>query len=165
MEVRVKSNSKIRVDLLRRLVHTHLESEYETLLTNARVDDWQEVSALSANIERIWIGECASLSSPAVPLSEVNPVIHVFQPPASEHDIMSEFSASTPDGAADGETDVPAASVLELPATSLDGLWDSLIYDGDVKQRLLSYIYSTMLFSDASSDFSIVTWNRCIQSH
>lgn len=53
-----------------------------------------------------------------------------------------------------------AASVLELPSRSLEGVWDSLIYDGDVKGKLLGYIYSTLLFSDAMVDFNIVTWNR-----
>lgn len=160
VEVRLKSASKIRVDLIRRLVHSHLESEYETLLTHSNVSDWQDVAALSANIDRIWIGECSDAdSSPAVPLSEVNPVIHVYQP-TTRGDAVSEFSTSSPADEDEQDGDVPAASVLALPASSLDGLWDSLIYEDDVKQRLLSYIHSTMLFSDASIDFNIVTWNR-----
>lgn len=36
----------------------------------------------------------------------------------------------------------------------------SLIYADDVKPRLLNYIYTTLLFSDANVDFNIVTWNR-----
>lgn len=55
---------------------------------------------------------------------------------------------------------MPAASVLHLPSRSLEGIWDSLIYEGNIKEKLLSYIHSTMLFSDAAVDFNIVTWNR-----
>ncbi|KAJ9100921.1 hypothetical protein QFC20_005337 [Naganishia adeliensis] len=60
----------------------------------------------------------------------------------------------------DDETNVMAASVRELPSREMDGLWDSLIYPDDVKPRLLNYIYTTLLFSDANVDFNIVTWNR-----
>ena len=55
-----------------------------------------------------------------------------------------------------------AASVLELPSLSLEGIWDSLIYEGDIKGKLLNYIYSTILFSDAKVDFNIITWNRSV---
>lgn len=76
-----------------------------------------------------------------------------------------------------------AASVRELPSREMDGLWDryvvqseqctqlgrelkfaafSLIYPDDVKPRLLNYIYTTLLFSDANVDFNIVTWNRYV---
>lgn len=37
---------------------------------------------------------------------------------------------------------------------------DSLIYPDDIKARLLNYIYSTLLFSDADVDFDVITWNR-----
>jgi hypothetical protein len=38
-----------------------------------------------------------------------------------------------------------------------------LIYGDDVKNKLLNYIYTTLLFSDANVDFNIVTWNRSVQ--
>lgn len=103
-----------------------------------------------------------ALPTSAVPLVYVTLSIHVYQPPSSS--TITEFSTggdSSSSNDEDGENDVPAASVLELPSTSLEGVWDSLIYEGDVKGKLLGYIYSTMLFSDAMVDFNIVTWNRC----
>lgn len=83
--------------------------------------------------------------------------IHVYQPPADS--TVTEFSTSA-ESEDTGESDVPAASIVELPSRSLEGVWDSLIYDEDVKNKLLGYIYSTLLFSDAMVDFNIVTWNR-----
>lgn len=41
-------------------------------------------------------------------------------------------------------------------------MWDSLIYGDDVKNKLLNYIYTTLLFSDANVDFNVVTWNRSV---
>lgn len=56
-----------------------------------------------------------------------------------------------------------AATIRDLPSAELDGLWGSLVYPDDVKPRLLSYIYTTLLLSDANVDFNIVTWNRCVR--
>jgi hypothetical protein len=95
----------------------------------------------------------------AVNLDAVQLHIHVYQPPLASN--VTEFSTSSSNPEEnDGESDVMAASVLDLPSRSLEGVWDSLIYDGDVKGKLLGYIYSTLLFSDAMVDFNIVTWNR-----
>jgi hypothetical protein len=55
-----------------------------------------------------------------------------------------------------------AASVLTLPSKSIEGIWDSLVYEGDVKGNLLRYVGSTLEFSDAGVDFDLVTWNRCV---
>jgi hypothetical protein len=53
-----------------------------------------------------------------------------------------------------------AATVAQLPAQALEGIWDNLIYEDDVKQRLLNYMYSTQLFGDRAVDFNVITWNR-----
>ena len=39
------------------------------------------------------------------------------------------------------------------------------MYDDDVKWRLLRYIHSTMLFSDADVDFNLIAWNRVVLLH
>lgn len=114
----------------------------------------------------------SALPEVAVPLSRVSLRLHVYQPPSTSN--LSEFStsgqsASNLDGSNDQNDDdddsnVMAASVLELPSLSLEGIWDSLIYEGDIKGKLLNYIYSTILFSDAKVDFNIITWNRFVHS-
>ncbi|GAA5930767.1 hypothetical protein JCM3775_003860 [Rhodotorula graminis] len=161
VEVRLKPTSTMRYDLIRRLMSQHLDAEYETLLTHSEVHDWRDVTVLAQNVDRVWIGEC-TLATSAVPLDAVSLHLHVYQPPSSSR--VTEFSTS-PHNDDDGDSDVPAASVLELPSLSLEGVWDTLIYDGDVKGKLLNYIYSTMLFSDALVDFNIVTWNRVVLLH
>ncbi|GAA5823877.1 hypothetical protein JCM11251_003328 [Rhodosporidiobolus azoricus] len=163
VEVRLKPTSTMRYDLVRNLLHQHLDSEYETLLTHSEVHDWRDVGVLAQNVERVWIGECA-LPTSAVPLDSISLDLHIYQPPSSSR--LTSFSSSPhPENDEDGDSDVPAASVLELPSLSLEGVWDTLIYEGEVKEKLLSYIYSTMLFSDAAVDFNIVTWNRVVLLH
>ena len=39
------------------------------------------------------------------------------------------------------------------------------MYADDVKMRLLNYIHSTLLFSDANVDFNVVSWNRVVLLH
>ncbi|GAA5991775.1 hypothetical protein JCM10908_001136 [Rhodotorula pacifica] len=161
VEVRLKPDSTLRCDILRNLVSQHLHNDHPNVLTETSIEDWKEIAILEQHVDRIWVGEC-SLSTSVVQLSDVSLVLHMYQPPSSSR--PTEFSTSA-DADEDGDSDVPAASVLELPATNLDGIWESLIYDGNIKQNLLNYIYSTILFSDAAVDFNIVTWNRVVLLH
>lgn len=61
--------------------------------------------------------------------------------------------------------DVSSASVLDLPSTGLEGLWDSLIYETDIKANLLNYIHSTLIFGESGVDFNYVSWNRLVLLH
>jgi hypothetical protein len=45
-----------------------------------------------------------------------------------------------------------AATVCELPNTKMEGLWDSLIFEANVKVKLLNYIHATLVLSDADID-------------
>lgn len=82
--------------------------------------------------------------------------------------IIDSFSAAAPgedgeegDADAGGEdSDVMAATVAQLPAVALEGIWDNLIYEDNVKLRLLNYINSTQLFGERTVDFNVITWNR-----
>jgi DNA polymerase III delta prime subunit len=54
---------------------------------------------------------------------------------------------------------------LPLPHTSVDGLWDNLIYDSHIKRGLLDYAQSALLFSDKSVSDHVVHWNRILLLH
>uniref|UniRef100_A0A1I8J5E0 AAA domain-containing protein n=1 Tax=Macrostomum lignano TaxID=282301 RepID=A0A1I8J5E0_9PLAT len=64
----------------------------------------------------------------------------------------------------DGE-EVSAAATLVLPAASLEGVWESLMFGADVKPRLLGYAHSTLRFADAGVDPAVVNCNRLILLH
>ena len=117
-------------------------------------------------------------------ISQVELYIHVYQPidNLNENDPIIDLNSSQNGGSqdSDGESEVMVANVIELPSLNLEGVWDNLIYDGDIKNRLLNvslailsvsvsrvclitnlqYIYSTILFSDAKIDFNVITWHR-----
>lgn len=42
----------------------------------------------------------------------------------------------------------------------LHNLWDNIIVDNAMKNRLLSYCSSSIQFSDAKIDPDIISWNR-----
>lgn len=58
-----------------------------------------------------------------------------------------------------------SASILELPNEQLDGLWDTLHFDYNIKDKLLSYINTTIKFSTKNIDQRIISWNRIILLH
>jgi SpoVK/Ycf46/Vps4 family AAA+-type ATPase len=54
---------------------------------------------------------------------------------------------------------------LPLPHIHLDGLWESLILQQGLKQRLLDYAQSALLFSDRAVSSHLVHWNRILLLH
>jgi hypothetical protein len=60
----------------------------------------------------------------------------------------------------EGENDLPACDQWELPNKNLTGYWDSIVVDDHIKNNLLGYCDSSMQFSDANIDSTIISWNR-----
>jgi len=63
------------------------------------------------------------------------------------------------------EEELPAAMHWMLPSKCFLGTWDALIYDTDVKQRLLNYACTSLKFAEHGVDQKIVSWNRVILLH
>ncbi|KAI8543882.1 hypothetical protein RHMOL_Rhmol08G0253200 [Rhododendron molle] len=68
---------------------------------------------------------------------QVKPVVHVFQ--LSEEGPCEELR---------GDGQHSTFNEWILPAKEFDGMWDSLIYESGLKQRLLRYAASALLFSE-----------------
>ena len=81
-------------------------------------------------------------------------LVYVFQ--------LSEEGAADAD---EGEDGVSSYREYELPAREFHGLWDSLIYSGDIKQRLLTYAGTALFFSDRKVDTQLVSFNRTALLH
>ena len=58
-----------------------------------------------------------------------------------------------------------------LPSQSLHGMWESLVFEPGLTDRLLAYVSTAMLFSDLDVDPALITWNRfvalymCLHAH
>ena len=64
-----------------------------------------------------------------------------------------------------GEEQIQTSQQWILPVRSLDGLWDSLIYDGQIKEQLLSYVATSLKLSRTGVDANIIAWNRVVLLH
>lgn len=89
----------------------------------------------------------APCPKPSLTREEMSIQVHVYQP---SQGTFEEYSNSA--GPRDQDDDTMAATVCELPNRLYEGLWDSLIYAGNIKMKLLDYIYATLLLSDANID-------------
>lgn len=164
IEVRLRPNSTASDEQVRVETTSLLTTKFTSLQGETELRDWTSSPFLSSNVDRIRIAEIASSSTSAsssIFIADANLQIHVYQP--SSTDIIDEFSAADPN--ADDPDETTAASVSELPNRTLDGVWDTLVYSDNIKPKLLNYIYTTLLFSDASVDFNLVSWNRVVLLH
>ncbi|XP_071709532.1 pachytene checkpoint protein 2 homolog isoform X2 [Rutidosis leptorrhynchoides] len=82
---------------------------------------------------------------------QVKPLVHVYQ-----------LSEDGPCEDLDGDNQIFSFSKWILPAKKFDGMWESLIYESDLKQRLLKYAASALLFTEKGVDPLLVAWNRII---
>lgn len=144
MEVRLKSRSTSRFETIRTHVQAWITS-FDRINLSSSLDGWEDVPELAASVEQIVTSESACPSQ-SLSVDEMALQIHVYQP--CESDAFEEFSNSTNED--DDET--MAATVRELPNRSWEGLWDSLIYEDNIKLKLLDYIHATLVFSDAEVD-------------
>ncbi|WFD31022.1 hypothetical protein MSPP1_002051 [Malassezia sp. CBS 17886] len=126
---------------------------------HADLGGWRDDASLASRIQRIHIAE-ADDAAPSVQLGAHELIIHVYQPSAEDNVDMFGLGDDR-----DAEDTSVAASLMELPSATLDGVWRSLVYDDDVKGRLLRYIHTTMWLSDADVDPHLITWNRMALVH
>merc|ERR1712142_1313843 len=87
----------------------------------------------------------------------------------SKYTVMLYVYQLTTEGAAseeiDEEEEISAANHWILPAREFHGMWENLIFDTDVKQQLLNYAQTTLLFSDKGVDTNVISWNRVVLLH
>ena len=122
-------------------------TSFERIGLPSVLNGWGDIPDLLSSVDRIVACEIAG-SSTTLTRDQMILQIHVYQP--SESESFEEFSNSA--GSRNDEDDAMAATVSELPNRNLGGLWDSLIYDNDLKMKLLDYIQATLVFSDANVD-------------
>ncbi|XP_011703481.1 PREDICTED: pachytene checkpoint protein 2 homolog [Wasmannia auropunctata] len=61
--------------------------------------------------------------------------------------------------------ELPVASHWLLPAQEFHCMWENLYYDCDIKNNLLRFVETTMLFSDHAVNSNIISWNKVVLLH
>lgn len=148
IEVHVKSESTVR----RAEVRTHVLAllDRHSLVTGSY--KWTEFDDefLTKNVESIAVVDVDVLSN--IDLRTTNLCIHIFS--------LSDDGPSTLNLEEDEE--LSAANHWLLPAAELHGIWESLIYEEDIKTQLLNYVSTAIFFSDKNVDSNLITWNRVV---
>ncbi|CAK9785552.1 AAA-domain-containing protein [Cutaneotrichosporon oleaginosum] len=114
---------------------------------------WEDVPMLRDNVERIFISE---IERPG-PLKgdEVDYDVHVYKPWNEAGEVIQGGLDE------DEEEDCPtAATITNLPSVHMEGLWENLIYEGGIKERLLRYINTSLVFADCMVDPNVISSNR-----
>ncbi|KAJ6221159.1 hypothetical protein RDWZM_006971 [Blomia tropicalis] len=63
------------------------------------------------------------------------------------------------------DEELPAAFHTLLPSKEFEGLWESLIFESDIRAKLLNYVKTSLLFAERKVNPTIVTWNKVILLH
>uniref|UniRef100_A0A0R0JIL0 Pachytene checkpoint protein 2 homolog n=1 Tax=Glycine max TaxID=3847 RepID=A0A0R0JIL0_SOYBN len=157
VEVTLKPSSTAKIDDVRSAVEGMLEKRslsYNDGPVPVPLDD----AFLADNVQRICVCGCDTdegMHNDNVLLFwQVKPVVHVFQ--LSEEGPCEDISC-------DGQSS--SFNEWILPAKEFDGMWESLIYESGLKQRLLRYAASALLFTEKGVDPFLVSWNRIILLH
>lgn len=139
---------------LRKINCLSLGSKFETF-TN---------ELLSNHVKHITFGEFNEsnrLSEPSansqISINDATTRLHIYR--LEQEHINSEFLNVNSDG--DSES-IPAAKHCVLPSVHFDGIWESLIFDQDIKEELLMYTTSAMLFSKRQVDQNIININKVL---
>ncbi|KAL2482522.1 P-loop containing nucleoside triphosphate hydrolase superfamily protein [Forsythia ovata] len=155
VEVCLKPSSTARIEDVRSAVEIMLEKRSMSYVDGPipiPVDD----SFLVDNVQRICICDTdVWLEKHDILLFwQVKPVVNVFQ--LSEDGPCEELS---------GDGQHCSFNEWILPAKEFDGMWESLVYESGLKQRLLRYAASALLFTEKGVNPFLVSWNRIILLH
>ncbi|XP_021292376.1 pachytene checkpoint protein 2 homolog isoform X1 [Herrania umbratica] len=155
VEVCLKPSSTARPDDVRKAVEQMLEKRSLSYVDGpvpVPIDD----PFLMENVRRIRICDTDEWvkNHDILLFWQVKPVVHVFQ--LSEEGPCEELS---------GDGQLSSFNEWILPAKEFDGMWESLIYESGLKQRLLRYAASALLFTEKGVDPFLVSWNRIILLH
>ncbi|XP_026481423.1 pachytene checkpoint protein 2 homolog [Ctenocephalides felis] len=103
---------------------------------------------------------CNENNCQGILLSLTNIIYHVYRldEAGSQAETIEDYDDDT-------GSELSTANHWVLPSVDFHGLWESLIYEIDIKENLLKFVESTLLFSDKNVDSNIITWNRVVLLH
>ena len=110
-------------------------------------------AGLAAHVRRIRVAEASSSSAAAPP--------HVLVHRLYDEEPAEETAA----GGGGGDDEAVAFQNWLLPAVEFDGLWETLVFEEEIKGRLLRYVSTAMRFAELGVDGNVIAWNRVVLLH
>lgn len=119
-----------------------------------------EDALLSSAVECISVCDCGSALPHGTQVLPWHQSLRVSVFALSEEEPCDECADESADGGG-----LVTYRDYSLPARQFCGLWEALVYDSDVKHRLLRYAHTALLFADKQVDDQLVSWNRVVLLH
>ncbi|XP_021762834.1 pachytene checkpoint protein 2 homolog [Chenopodium quinoa] len=155
VEVCLKPSSTARLDDVRTCVERMLETR-SLSYSNGPVPLPDNDQYLLENVQSICVCDTDEWvkNGEVLLFWQVKPLVHVYQ--LSEEGPCEELG---------GDGQHSSFNEWALPAKEFDGMWESLIFESGLKERLLRYAASALLFSEKGVNPFLVSWNRIILLH
>ncbi|KAK7353990.1 hypothetical protein VNO80_19446 [Phaseolus coccineus] len=158
VEVTLKPSSTAKIEDVRSAVEGRMLEKRSLSYIDGPIPVPLDEAFLVDNVERLCVCGCDTddgrHNDNVLLFWQVKPIVHVFQ--LSEEGPCEDISS-------DGQSS--SFNEWILPAKEFDGMWESLIYESGLKQRLLRYAASALLFTEKGVDPFLVSWNRIILLH
>ena len=120
-------------------IRSYLEHSFAAIPTGSLLP---KNNSLSAHVLSIRTVEAAS---PLIPMADVKLEIIVYSHAVQDKDRSEHL-----------------ANISNLPSVHLEGHFESLVLDANIKLGILRYVNSSLLFSDLGVDPNIISVNRVI---
>ncbi|XP_013908298.1 PREDICTED: pachytene checkpoint protein 2 homolog [Thamnophis sirtalis] len=156
VEVHQKSNSTAKKEDIKLSV-LKLLNRHDVIFGDYKWIEFDDCF-LTNNVQSIAVVDTELILKERQPISlnKCKLLIHIFH--------LNEEGSTTENLDAEDEH-IVAANHWLLPTVEFHRLWESLIYDVEIKSDLLNYVTTTLLFSDRSVDNNLISWNRVILLH
>ena len=143
VEVCIKANCSSRFDSILNSLEEYLKSHFEFLAVGLRLKVF-----MNPFLDKVldWILICESISS----ISTVKDAKFNFYPFQFQNE--EEYTVDQ----------TINAIINTLPCNFLDGLWESLVFDGNLPLDLYYFIQTGLLFSDLDVNTNIINVNKLI---
>ncbi|XP_011495074.1 PREDICTED: pachytene checkpoint protein 2 homolog [Ceratosolen solmsi marchali] len=141
---------------IKKLVQTEFDSLEEIILNKPLLSENFSTDALKTHVQSIYCS-CEQEQGIHVKLLKET-IIKIYVYRLNQEDIAIETIHK------DGE-EISAAAHWMLPSDKFFGLWENLFYDPGVKEKLVNFVETAMVYSERQVNPHIISWNKVILLH
>ncbi|KAL3311630.1 Pachytene checkpoint protein 2 [Cichlidogyrus casuarinus] len=161
LEVSIQKYSLLSYSQIMELLDKYLKSDELVHIPKKLMDfsDSALSDKISENILHIYFLSTDVNQEQQVKLSQIRPIFHLYRMYIGDEAEPVNVTLNLND-----ET-ISFGRKWLLPNSNLDDLWDSLVFEKPIKEQLISYSETALLFADKEVSTSIISWNRMILLH
>ncbi|KAI9593025.1 thyroid receptor-interacting protein 13 [Syncephalis fuscata] len=159
VECCLKPTSACRLSVIQEALRSFILElpSIEPLVAETKFSDFHNNELLSQHVSHITTELIIGTENNSFTITDAQLHLHVYQ--------LNEDDGADPEMEDISGDQAVLFQQWTLPAKHLQGLWENLIYDENVKNRLLRYVSTAMQFSRLNVDPQIITWNRVVLLH